>query len=266
MNETEARPEKEADERIFPHLVAGQVWNSTEHHRRPRSVVVYRWAAASPIWPHPPAVEVRTISDGEVFRLGEEPPPPKDGQKAPRRWVRADTFERGFVLRGAVPGSALPTRALTVLPPWPSFIFADDLPVVPGRKVIENRGRTPPVVLLNRRLLIHTGRSYDEGGAAWIAEKLGLKVPRPEECHPGCVVGAVTIVGWVPAPGARRPRANLPEGVNAALIERNPWLAGPVGWLLADPVRLQTPVPARGQQTHGWKVPPDILAAVHAQL
>lgn len=159
--------------------------------------------------------------------------------------------------------NALPAavRAITILAPWPSFIFADDLPLIPGPKVIENRGRTPPRVLVGSRVLVHTGRRYDDGGARWISERFGLKVPGPAECHLGRIVGAVTIVGWVSDSGS-----SLPVGMNEVLIRRNPWLTGPVGWLLADPVRLGTPVPARGQQTHGWMVPPEVLAVVNAQL
>jgi len=40
---------------------------------------------------------------------------------------------------------------------------------------------------------------------------------------------------------------------------------GRYGWLTRNPIRLQTPIPLRGQQGL-WELPPDIEASVRAQL
>ncbi len=47
--------------------------------------------------------------------------------------------------------------------------------------------------------------------------------------------------------------------------DQRKWWAGPVGWVLVDVYALVEPVPCRGFQGF-WTLPPDVEAAVRAQL
>lgn len=116
-------------------------------------------------------------------------------------------------------------KALTLWRPW------DDL-VLSGAKPIENRTWAP-----GRRLevgswfAIHAGKVVDRAACDMAAD---LGFPPPALSTEMAIVGAVQFLGVCKA-------------------SSNPWFFGPVGWVLANPVRCE-PFRSRGAQGL-WEVP-----------
>lgn len=159
-------------------------------------------------------------------------------------------------------------RALTVRQPWPLLMLTD--PQVVGevdveRKCVENRTRRPPANLAPTRegpgevFAIHAAAAPD-GEAIEDLERRGYILPgawplaadvpireRSSACC-GAVVGVARIERVVEQ---ERWEVCLPGG-------QLRWWIGPVGWLLCEVVALPTPVPCKGQQGHGWRLPEDV--------
>jgi hypothetical protein len=107
-------------------------------------------------------------------------------------------------------------KALTVWQPWAALI-------VTGVKDVENRNWRPPFALLGNRLAIHAGQRVDEGAMRRWGRTPGTDLA-------GVVVGTVIVTDCV-------------------RTSRSKWAdKGSWHWLLTDPVLLDSPVPARGQQ------------------
>lgn len=132
-------------------------------------------------------------------------------------------------------------RTLSIRQPWADC-------VTHGTKRTENRTRALPAKYTGSRILLHASQTYDPT-ARYLLNLSGLSwTDWPDER--GAVIAAATITG------------SHPEQRHCCA----PW--GEIGahhWGLAGVVALPTPVPARGHLGL-WRPPPDVMAAVHAQL
>lgn len=110
-------------------------------------------------------------------------------------------------------------RALVVRQPWAWAIME-------GLKDVENRTWTTPY---RGPVAIIAGSSKAslKHGTAFL-HSLGIEVP--PDLPFGCLLGVVTVTGII------QPSAS-----------DSPFAEGPNCWVLADPVRLERPVPYRGQ-------------------
>lgn len=137
--------------------------------------------------------------------------------------------------------------ALSIRQPWAWAIFF-------ASKDVENRIWRPPVGMRGRRILIHASKGgsrtqydHDVEQVLWArscARLLRTPVPYFAEAPRGCIVGAVTIVGWT----------RSSESV---------WFGGPWGWQLSNAVALKIPVACRGERGL-FRIPDDVAAAVRA--
>lgn len=133
-------------------------------------------------------------------------------------------------------------RAATIWQPWAWAIGADLKPVENRTRATRHRGE----------IAIHAGKHWDEAGAwDWrIMEAARSEEPlKPDDWR--FVFGAILAV------------ADL---VDVTRDASSPWAEpGQVHWLLANVRPLGEPVPCRGWQ-NVWEVPPEVEAAVRAQL
>lgn len=148
-------------------------------------------------------------------------------------------------------------RAITLRRPWAGA-------VAHLGKRIENRSRPCPG-LVGERIAIHAGKGHDGEGAVWAAHTAGTDNPGADLDAQG-IVAVATVVGYI---DARDPdnigASNFLTAVAAQSTMASPWWSGPCGWVLADVVALPVPVPCRGA-LGVWRLPPDVEAAVRAQL
>ena len=121
--------------------------------------------------------------------------------------------------------------ALTLWQPWAWAIAR-------AGKDVENRTWPPPKWLIGQRLAIHAGKGWDESWNFWADHDENDPL---YECGAG-IVAVVTVVGVITM-GAR------------------PWFdgTGPYGWVLADVVPVDPPIPCRGRQGL-WQLPPEVEA------
>ena len=134
-------------------------------------------------------------------------------------------------------------KALTLWRPWTWAICHPS----PKAKRVENRTWSPPRSLIGQDLAIHAGRRYDGADACrFIARILGELPPVQAHCREG-------IVAVARLAGLRFPPSN------------DPWLVGPVGWLLDNVRVLPRPIACKGAQGL-WTLPPDVEAEVRRRL
>ena len=110
-------------------------------------------------------------------------------------------------------------KALSIRQPWAWLI-------VNGYKPVENR-----TWKTNYRgeLMIHAAKKFDQEGYDRVHRSFSdIPMPKPEEFDRGGVVGAVRLVDCVPSFASS-------------------WFTGPVGFILAQPVRTDF-YPYKGQQ------------------
>lgn len=147
--------------------------------------------------------------------------------------------------------AAIEIRGLTLHQPWAGLVAA-------GIKLIENRKWAPPARLLDGTLLaIHAGLAWDEEGAEYIREAMGMRGhdPWPPEWRvfDRGILAVARVTGHVRVGEADK----LSE-------DQRRWLFGPYGWTL-DKVQQIEVVPCRGMQGL-WPLPADVRAAVLAQV
>lgn len=138
-------------------------------------------------------------------------------------------------------------KALTLWRPWGNAILR-------WGKDIENRTWSPPADIIDQGLpiAIHNGKQIDGEGAGAImvalkGERSAFGMDAYELLGPaGYVIGVVCVTG-------------------VCRESKSKWFAGPVGWCLADPIALPTPVRCRGAQGL-WDLPADIEREVLEQL
>lgn len=145
-------------------------------------------------------------------------------------------------------------KALTFWRPWSDAI-------VRGPKRCENRGWPPPDRMLGEYIAIHAGKRYQRGEWPWPD---GFEPPAEADSPQG-IVGVARIRG---ALDLRRGRAlmyletvdELQVADRLDELDRDPWWAGPCGWLLDEVVAIE-PVPCRGAQGL-WNLPADVELVV----
>lgn len=145
-------------------------------------------------------------------------------------------------------------RGLTLRHPWPQMFLLDDDP-----KRLENRDWKPPAAMVGQLLALH-------GGA----------LPKPgERNYLNEIQSALTWVGEVfddPESGVGFSDAELltfctPGIFGVArlvdVVEQSddPWFMGKYGWVLADFVPIDPPVPHKGAQQL-WEIEPEALATL----
>jgi hypothetical protein len=129
-------------------------------------------------------------------------------------------------------------KAITLHRPWGNAI-AD------YGKNIENRSWKCPLPL-GSFLAIHNGKKWDTDGLRFIQELTGIYDAElnPVEVPDGCIIAVARFNGNA-------------EDLDHGLY---PWFFGPIGWMLADVVKID-PVPCKGQQGL-WNLPDDVLQQV----
>jgi len=118
-------------------------------------------------------------------------------------------------------------RALTIKRPWATAIAQ-------GVKTVENRSWCPSKRFLGARIAIHAGFAYDREGARWLRRTGLWDPPSPSLCPTGIVAVAT-----------------LAEVVTES---DDPWFVGRYGWVLADVVALERPIPISGR-LRLWRLP-----------
>jgi hypothetical protein len=132
-------------------------------------------------------------------------------------------------------------RSLTVVPPWP-------LAIVRGWKPVENRTRNLAGSWRGRVLLLSGATNWDQLGAQFIAEEVGLPMIRRPECHPGCYIGAADLVDVHLDTGCCRPWGQ--EGVYHMVWE--------------NPDEFEKPLKATGHLSLRWVTNPVYIQAALA--
>ncbi|MBW2672343.1 MAG: ASCH domain-containing protein [Deltaproteobacteria bacterium] len=123
-------------------------------------------------------------------------------------------------------------KALSIKQPWSWLI-------VHGYKDIENR-HWPLPKGMKQRVYVHAGKTFDHQGLDWLVFSCraynqeihdGIMQAFPDlrtSPLPGCIVGEVTITDCVTK-------------------SDSPWFTGPYGFVLADPIAYEKPIPYRGR-------------------
>ena len=114
-------------------------------------------------------------------------------------------------------------RALSIKQPWSWLICK-------GIKDIENRSwRTN----FRGRILIHAGKRFDHDALEWLMDKglapFNALMLFSDKIERGAIVGEATITDCVTK-------------------SDSPWFVGDYGFVLADPLVYETPIPYRGRQ------------------
>lgn len=153
--------------------------------------------------------------------------------------------------------------ALSLWRPWTAIVLV-------GPKFIENRPWKPPRDLIGKRIAIHASKQFHEEGwlrASALLRQQGFN-PHDDEfwrvaSAKMAIVGTAVIDGYI----SHDPVADSYVASARAIVKHisDPWFSGPVGWVLSDRRALERPVPCKGAQKL-WKLPPDVRAAVEAQL
>lgn len=137
---------------------------------------------------------------------------------------------------------SLPVRALSVRQPWAYAILHMG-------KDVENRTWEPPANLLGVRFWIHASKKV-EALEPW--ELLGQRFTLADDglcalAHlpRGAIVGSARLADVVEQSASR-------------------WFAGPIGWVLTEPIPLETPIPCQGRLGL-WHVPDPILEQLREQ-
>jgi hypothetical protein len=117
-------------------------------------------------------------------------------------------------------------KALSIQQPWLWAITDID-------KRIENRTWKPPQWIIGERIALHASKKDDPVGYREIYEIAGI-IP-PAELPKGAIVATAKVVGWLDDNGFG----------NGHLID-DKWFFGPIGWILADIKKLDTPILCRG--------------------
>lgn len=113
-------------------------------------------------------------------------------------------------------------KALSIQQPWAVLIAI-------GQKNIGNRNRPTKY---RGRIYIHTGKRFDPGALEWLLQK-GISVWESLALHSnlifrGGIIGEVDIIDCVTGSDSR-------------------WFAGPYGFVLANPVLYEKPIPYKGR-------------------
>lgn len=143
-----------------------------------------------------------------------------------------------------------PYYALSISQPWAWAILH-------AHKRIENRNwpARPGADWIGRRIALHAAKSWDGEGADLLRRR-SIPCPMRVELPAGAIVGVATI-----ARVFHLDDVDLRKEDPADL----PWMNGPLCLQLADVVRLDQPVRAKGALGF-WYLPDDAREAVRRQL
>lgn len=152
-----------------------------------------------------------------------------------------------------------PVYALTLWQPWASAIIY-------GPKRVENRPWAPWASIIGQRIWIHASATYDVKSHQLVVETWkatgpvpDAKVLTPAKAILG-ILGCARVLGWA----GMESRGHLSES-EAAMVRRDPWWGGPLGWYLGDVVALPEPIPCRGKQGL-WRPDPEVQARCEEAL
>jgi len=140
-------------------------------------------------------------------------------------------------------------KSVQVLTIWQPYAWA----IVEGFKPVENRTWKPPPGLIGRWLLIHAGKGAASHEETMSVEQLCGR-PVPGTIARGAIVGCARLTGVVSVAGDVDDRT---EHFRREQYLQSPWLTGPYGWVLEDPVAFLKPIHCGGRQKV-WTAPPPI--------
>ena len=112
-------------------------------------------------------------------------------------------------------------RALSIQQPWADLILYHG-------KDVENRTWKLPDKMLNQRIYIHASKRSDRDAVEGWGFLFSGSPPGSDRTRRGAILGEVTIAGCVTE-------------------HTSEWFEGPYGFVLADPVAYDTPIPCRGR-------------------
>lgn len=144
-------------------------------------------------------------------------------------------------------------KALTLWRPWPWAIF--HAPTNPKR--IENRPWKPWPSIIDRRIALHAGKTFDSDAAEDLCSMYSMHpdgAPPYGWKHEG-LIGVVTIQGTA---GSFAEAERFSRG-------QGEWFSGPYAWLLKDVLAFPEPIPCRGAQGL-WDLPPEAEKKVSETL
>lgn len=133
-------------------------------------------------------------------------------------------------------------KVMAMHQPWASLVVA-------GHKRIETRPRRTPKSMLGQRAAVHANKADDD---LWRTRELpfALFIERAAELPRGYIIGTVVIETCM----------EMDEHWCSSIEANDPteyafgdWKPGRFGWVLADPVKFEVPMPFKAHQ--GW---PDV--------
>ncbi|KKL41711.1 hypothetical protein LCGC14_2367550 [marine sediment metagenome] len=113
-------------------------------------------------------------------------------------------------------------KALSIRQPWAWLI-------VHGWKDIENRTRLQK---FRGRIYVHAGQKYDYEGLKWLATWLAPEIFGMISTL--CVSKQTGLVGEI-------------DIVDSTVKSESPWFTGPYGYVLANPLAYEVPIPYKGR-------------------
>ncbi len=105
-------------------------------------------------------------------------------------------------------------KAISIRQPWVALILN-------GSKDVENRSWPTNI---RGRVYVHAGKQVDRQALSTINRSFSFRMPEDL----GAIVGSVEIVDCVTE-------------------SDSPWFTGPYGFVLANPVKFENPIPCKGQ-------------------
>lgn len=140
----------------------------------------------------------------------------------------------------------VPDLALSMIQPMGTAI-------VRGWKPIENRKWKPWERVIGKRIAIHAGLKFDAGyfdtigrifsawgGTRWrwddLIDMTSLR------CEQGAIIGTARVAGFIT------------EADDVVAGRDRAWFTGPFGWLMEDPIEIETPIGCKGFQSL-WRIP-----------
>jgi hypothetical protein len=121
-------------------------------------------------------------------------------------------------------------RGLSLTRPWP-FAFTEGPQEL--QKRVENRSWKPPRTILGQYVALHSAKSWSEEDRDFIAEAMGLTVPRKSDFPHSEIFAVCRVMGYATSESQLPPLQQV-------------WFFGPYGWLLTNFVKLVRPVPCAG--------------------
>lgn len=148
-------------------------------------------------------------------------------------------------------------KALTLWRPWPWAIFhARHNP-----KRIENRPWKPWPSIIDRRIVLHAGQTFQKDAVDSILE---LTTPEDESSLRRVLPAAASDVGLIGVVTIQGVAGSEAE-VERFLGGQGDWWSGPYAWLLKDVRAFAEPIPCKGAQGL-WDVPDWAMAKVNEAL